>query len=390
MKRIALVSVALTALLLSACGVNNDGSNDTAVQSRDITKPTRVNNPDNNLTDDTELDTDPAASIVIAALINLAHALGFQVIAEGAETRQQVERLRALECDEIQGYYYARPTTAARADTIARHGLTIEIGPPPAASRTSWLPPGSNTCGFRMPRDRARRLIARYVAISAGLRTRCRYARLAVPMPCSALIEPCSSATSSNTAVGYALVVGRDAGDVDVNVAVARVTEQPHRRRRARSRHARRDALNELAERSAGSVTSSLCGAPEQVDRLGVRLAIAPQSRAAAAHRSRPRRPPPARSARPRRASASVGSVWARRLDEHVRGVRGRETVARARTASHTRSRPSAKNSSIALHAVELPAQVADRVERGIDVVEREQRDHRRARRARRAAAAPR
>ena len=51
MKRIALVSVALTALVLSACGVNNDGSNDTAVQSRDITKPTRVNNPDNNLTD---------------------------------------------------------------------------------------------------------------------------------------------------------------------------------------------------------------------------------------------------------------------------------------------------------------------------------------------------
>ena len=51
MKRIALVSVALTALLLSACGVNNDGSNDTAVQSRDITKPTRVNNPDNNLAD---------------------------------------------------------------------------------------------------------------------------------------------------------------------------------------------------------------------------------------------------------------------------------------------------------------------------------------------------
>ena len=58
MKRIALVSVALTALLLSACGVNNDGSNDTAVQSRDITKPTRVNNPDNNLTDGSRANED--------------------------------------------------------------------------------------------------------------------------------------------------------------------------------------------------------------------------------------------------------------------------------------------------------------------------------------------
>jgi spore cortex protein len=52
MKRIALVSVVLTALVLSACGVNNDGSNDTAFQNRDITKPTRVNNPGNNLTNE--------------------------------------------------------------------------------------------------------------------------------------------------------------------------------------------------------------------------------------------------------------------------------------------------------------------------------------------------
>ncbi|WP_338471365.1 YhcN/YlaJ family sporulation lipoprotein [Niallia sp. XMNu-256] len=50
MKRIALISVALTALVLSACGVNNDNSNDTAVQSSDITKPTKVNNSDNNFT----------------------------------------------------------------------------------------------------------------------------------------------------------------------------------------------------------------------------------------------------------------------------------------------------------------------------------------------------
>jgi spore cortex protein len=60
MKRIALVSVALTALVLSACGVNNDGSNDTAVQSRDITKPTRVNNPGNtnNLTNINNVNND--------------------------------------------------------------------------------------------------------------------------------------------------------------------------------------------------------------------------------------------------------------------------------------------------------------------------------------------
>ncbi|WP_053361410.1 YhcN/YlaJ family sporulation lipoprotein [Bacillus sp. FJAT-27251] len=47
MKRIAIVSVALTALLLSACGVNNDDTNDTAVQDRD--KQAKVNNIGNDL-----------------------------------------------------------------------------------------------------------------------------------------------------------------------------------------------------------------------------------------------------------------------------------------------------------------------------------------------------
>jgi diguanylate cyclase (GGDEF)-like protein len=70
-----------------------------------------------------DIGTDPAASIVVSALINLAHALGFQVIAEGAETADQVERLDALECDQIQGFYYARPAPAEEADFIARNGL---------------------------------------------------------------------------------------------------------------------------------------------------------------------------------------------------------------------------------------------------------------------------
>ena len=45
------------------------------------------------------------------------------MVAEGAETADQVARLDALECDQIQGYFYSRPTTSARADVIARHGL---------------------------------------------------------------------------------------------------------------------------------------------------------------------------------------------------------------------------------------------------------------------------
>ena len=47
--------------------------------------------------------------IVIRHIITLAKELGFACLAEGAESRNQVERLRELGCEIIQGYYYNKP-----------------------------------------------------------------------------------------------------------------------------------------------------------------------------------------------------------------------------------------------------------------------------------------
>ncbi len=46
---------------------------------------------------------------VIRHIISLAKELDFVCLAEGAEEKKQVERLRSLGCDVIQGYYYSRP-----------------------------------------------------------------------------------------------------------------------------------------------------------------------------------------------------------------------------------------------------------------------------------------
>jgi len=70
-----------------------------------------------------ELDTDPGATTVLTSVVALAHALGLEIVAEGAETAQQTERLCALGCDHIQGFYFARPTGSQHADRIARSGL---------------------------------------------------------------------------------------------------------------------------------------------------------------------------------------------------------------------------------------------------------------------------
>ncbi|MEM9553801.1 MAG: EAL domain-containing protein [Acidobacteriota bacterium] len=49
---------------------------------------------------------------IVRATIELAHALGLEVVAEGIETQEQLDRLCALGCDYGQGYLFARPAPA--------------------------------------------------------------------------------------------------------------------------------------------------------------------------------------------------------------------------------------------------------------------------------------
>lgn len=55
--------------------------------------------------------SDEKSCILVQGLINIFHELGIQVIAEGAETREQVLCLEEQGADKIQGYYYAKPMT---------------------------------------------------------------------------------------------------------------------------------------------------------------------------------------------------------------------------------------------------------------------------------------
>jgi EAL domain-containing protein (putative c-di-GMP-specific phosphodiesterase class I) len=61
----------------------------------------------------TSLDQDPNSLALVEATINLAHALGLQVVAEGVEEEATLKTLATLGCDLAQGYYIARPSAAA-------------------------------------------------------------------------------------------------------------------------------------------------------------------------------------------------------------------------------------------------------------------------------------
>ncbi len=65
--------------------------------------------------------SDSSGRAITMAIIGLARTLNVQVVAEGVETYEQAEALRAAACDELQGYLFARPMPGAEvAEWIAR------------------------------------------------------------------------------------------------------------------------------------------------------------------------------------------------------------------------------------------------------------------------------
>jgi len=56
-----------------------------------------------------DISTDNEDKAIVSAIISMAKLLGYQTIAEGVETVEQLEYLTSQGCDEIQGYFYSKP-----------------------------------------------------------------------------------------------------------------------------------------------------------------------------------------------------------------------------------------------------------------------------------------
>ncbi|BCZ44870.1 hypothetical protein psyc5s11_09370 [Clostridium gelidum] len=56
-----------------------------------------------------DLLRNPKSKCIVENIINLSHQLGIEVVAEGVEDKSQVEYLRTILCDVVQGYYFSKP-----------------------------------------------------------------------------------------------------------------------------------------------------------------------------------------------------------------------------------------------------------------------------------------
>jgi len=59
-----------------------------------------------------DLATDPDDAAIVRAIIQMAHSLNLRTIAEASRRWRLLQQLRSFQCDEAQGYLFARPMSA--------------------------------------------------------------------------------------------------------------------------------------------------------------------------------------------------------------------------------------------------------------------------------------
>jgi EAL domain-containing protein (putative c-di-GMP-specific phosphodiesterase class I) len=55
------------------------------------------------------------------AIISMAQNLNLEVLAEGVETQEQLNFLKAEECNQVQGFYFSKPVPSTELENILRN-----------------------------------------------------------------------------------------------------------------------------------------------------------------------------------------------------------------------------------------------------------------------------
>ena len=67
-----------------------------------------------------KMNTNESSKQYVAAIISIGHIMGFKVISEGVEEEAQIETLKSIDCDYIQGFIWGRPLMSDAAEKLMR------------------------------------------------------------------------------------------------------------------------------------------------------------------------------------------------------------------------------------------------------------------------------
>ncbi len=75
-----------------------------------------------------EMDDGDDGATIAATIINMAHNLNLNVIAEGVETKSQFDLLSSLRCEQIQGYYFSKAIPAREVELLLERDFDEVVG----------------------------------------------------------------------------------------------------------------------------------------------------------------------------------------------------------------------------------------------------------------------
>jgi len=85
-----------------------------------------------------DVTTNADDATIAIAIINMAHSLRLKVVAEGVETREQLEFLRVHGCDEVQGYFLSKPLPVDELSAKFRQSITRGAGQRLVSRDSPW------------------------------------------------------------------------------------------------------------------------------------------------------------------------------------------------------------------------------------------------------------
>jgi EAL domain-containing protein (putative c-di-GMP-specific phosphodiesterase class I) len=73
------------------------------------------------------LTTDIKVAHIVKAIVTLARSLGLRLTAEGVEKPEELDFLKSIHCEDVQGFLFHKPLSAEKATEVLKSGRIMSV-----------------------------------------------------------------------------------------------------------------------------------------------------------------------------------------------------------------------------------------------------------------------